>query len=56
MTPMTDLSLPKIGEFFNRDHSSVVHAHDKVAEQLLGDTVVRSAVLDIKKRIQEMGY
>ncbi|MFT3901500.1 MAG: chromosomal replication initiator protein DnaA [Gordonia sp. (in: high G+C Gram-positive bacteria)] len=31
---LTDLSLPKIGEAFNRDHSTVMHAEKKIKEQL----------------------
>ncbi|RDY23426.1 chromosomal replication initiator protein DnaA [Romboutsia maritimum] len=33
---LTDLSLPKIGEEFGgRDHTTVIHAHDKVARDIL---------------------
>lgn len=32
---LTDLSLPKIGnEFGGRDHTTVIHAHDKVSKDL----------------------
>jgi chromosomal replication initiator protein len=53
---MTDMSLPKIGEHFGRDHTTVIHAHDKIADDLKNNSAARSAVLDIKKRIQERGY
>lgn len=31
---LTDLSLPKIGEQFNRDHSTVLHACNKISEEM----------------------
>lgn len=32
---MTDLSLPKIGEEFGgRDHTTVIHAYDKISSDL----------------------
>ncbi len=31
---MTDLSLPKIGEVFERDHSTVLHAYDKISKEI----------------------
>lgn len=35
---MTDLSLPKIGEGFGgRDHTTVIHAHDKITKMIKAD-------------------
>jgi chromosomal replication initiator protein len=32
---LTDLSLPKIGEEFGgRDHTTVIHAHDKIIKDI----------------------
>ena len=32
---LTDLSLPKIGsEFGGRDHTTVIHAHDKISKDI----------------------
>lgn len=33
-TQMTDMSLPEIGREFDRDHSTVVHARDRVKEEI----------------------
>jgi len=33
-TQMTDLSLPEIGREFDRDHSTVVHARDRVKDEI----------------------
>ncbi len=46
-------SLPRIGlEFGGRDHTTVIHACDKVAEDLRRDAQLRGAVETLKKRIQ----
>lgn len=35
---LTDLSLPKIGEFFGgRDHTTVIHAYDKISKDITKD-------------------
>ncbi|KRN89307.1 chromosomal replication initiator protein DnaA [Ligilactobacillus ceti] len=45
---LTDASLPKIGEEFGgKDHTTVIHAHTKIAEQLATDR-------DLQKQIQEL--
>lgn len=49
---MTDYSLPKIGEDFGgRDHSTVIHAHEKIHRNLHSDPHLKQAVEEIKKRI-----
>ena len=46
-------SLPRIGlEFGGRDHTTVIHACDKVAEDIQRDASIRSTVEALKKRIQ----
>jgi chromosomal replication initiator protein len=41
----TDASLPKIGEEFGgRDHTTVIHAHDKIASNLQRDSVLESTI------------
>ncbi|OEH86476.1 chromosomal replication initiation protein DnaA [Desulfuribacillus stibiiarsenatis] len=43
---LTDCSLPKIGlEFGGRDHTTVIHAHEKISTQLAKDT-------DLQKKIE----
>lgn len=46
---LTDFSLPKIGsEFGGRDHSTVIHAHEKISKQLKDDSNLQQDVQDIK--------
>ena len=50
---MTDLSLPKIGELFGgRDHSTVIHACDKIAKELLTNPSLQMTVNKIKNNIE----
>ena len=42
---LTDNSLPKIGlEFGGRDHTTVIHAHDKILKQLITDTELQKNI------------
>ena len=46
---LTDSSLPKIGtEFGGRDHSTVIHAHEKITKMLKDDQALQQDVQDIK--------
>lgn len=48
----TDLSLPKIGEIFgNRDHSTVVHACDKITKQVEDDDNVSDMIETFRERM-----
>lgn len=52
---LTDLSLPKIGESFGgRDHTTVIHAHDKISELLLNDQELFQNVKIIKEKIKNI--
>lgn len=52
---LTEYSLPKIGdEFGGRDHTTVLHAHDKVKHELEVDPSVRAIIEGIKERIQTL--
>ena len=50
---LTDFSLPKIGdEFGGRDHTTVMHAHDKITQALSNDPILEKKVNEIIQRIQ----
>ncbi len=49
---LTDYSLPKIGEDFGgRDHTTVIHAHEKISRILEQDPQLQQAINELKKRI-----
>ncbi|MDU2110131.1 MAG: helix-turn-helix domain-containing protein, partial [Peptoniphilus lacydonensis] len=50
---LTDLSLPKIGEVFGgRDHSTVIHAYDKITKDLEDDPIFKIEVTNLIKEIK----
>src|SRR5699024_3473084 len=50
---LTDLSLPKIGqEFGSRDHTTVIHAHNKIIEELKTDEVLANEIKNITEEIK----
>ncbi len=50
---LTDSSLPKIGdEFGGRDHTTVMHAHDKITQALINDPVLEKKINEMIQRIQ----
>ena len=51
---LTDLSLPKIGnEFGGRDHTTVIHAYEKISEGLKSDESLQRTIDDITKKITQ---
>ncbi len=48
---MTHLSFPKMGEVFNKDHSTVKHAIDSLEEQLKDDSALREKIQDVKSSV-----
>ena len=51
---ITDLSLPKIGESFgNRDHTTVLHACDKISGEIRINESLRDVVKELEKAIKE---
>ncbi len=51
---MTDLSLPKIGELFGRDHTTVMYACKKVAEMMRERHYVYNHVSEVIERIKQI--
>lgn len=51
---LTDLSLPKIGENFgNRDHTTVMHACEKISKQMKTDESLRKLISEFKSSIAD---
>lgn len=49
---LTDASLPKIGsEFGGRDHSTVIHAHEKITAMLKEDQALQQDIQDIRNAL-----
>jgi len=52
---LTDLSLPKIGEEFGgRDHTTVIHAHDKITKGLEEDAAFNRELEELKEKIKSL--
>ncbi len=50
---ITDDSLPQIGKFFGgRDHSTVIHAHQKIKKEIETNTKIYSDIAAIKKTLE----
>ena len=50
---MTGLSLPRIGDAFGRDHSTIINSCDKITKMLETSPSTKAAVADLKKIITE---
>ncbi|HHW01351.1 MAG TPA: chromosomal replication initiator protein DnaA [Thermoanaerobacterales bacterium] len=51
---LTDLSLPKIGEEFGgRDHTTVIHARDKIAHDIATDPQLAMLIDSLKKKLSQ---
>ncbi|WP_019587961.1 chromosomal replication initiator protein DnaA [Deinococcus apachensis] len=51
---LTSHSLPEIGQFFGRDHSTVMHAVSKVTEQLGKDPELTASVDSLRRHLQNV--
>ncbi|MEW6770628.1 MAG: chromosomal replication initiator protein DnaA [Bacillota bacterium] len=52
---LTDLSLPKIGEYFGgRDHTTVLHACEKITTELQSDLTLQGIVTEITNKIKNL--
>lgn len=50
---LTDFSLPKIGEEFGgRDHTTVIHAHEKISRMLEEDTELNRDIEEMKEKLK----
>lgn len=50
---MTDSSLPKIGEEFGgRDHTTVIHAHEKISTLLGTDALLQQQLKEIRETLK----
>ena len=50
---MTGLSLPRIGDAFSRDHSTIINSCEKVAKMMEESDMMKAAIADLKKIITE---
>ena len=51
---LTDMSLPKIGEEFGgRDHTTVIHAYEKISGNLKTDDSLQNTINDITKKLTQ---
>lgn len=49
---LTDNSLPKIGEVFGgRDHTTVIHAHEKISKLVSEDELFRDELKEIENKL-----
>jgi chromosomal replication initiator protein len=47
-----DMSLPKIGKYFgDRDHTTVIHACNKISKKLQDDSTLQNDVTELIKKI-----
>jgi chromosomal replication initiator protein len=52
---LTDSSLPKIGEEFGgRDHTTVLHAHDKISNERAQDTKLDRTISELVSHLQNI--
>ncbi len=52
---LTDTSLPRIGEMFGgRDHTTVIHAHDKISRERNEDVKLNNTIKELIKRIESL--
>jgi chromosomal replication initiator protein len=50
---LTDCSLPKIGEEFGgRDHTTVIHAHEKISKLLQSDSQLQKQVKELNELLK----
>ena len=50
---MTEMSLPRIGDEFGRDHSTILNSCDKVGKMLEQESEMKETIANLKKIIAE---
>ena len=50
---LTELSLPKIGALFGRDHTTVMHAYRKVSDMMIKDRGIFNTISEITSRLKQ---
>jgi len=50
---LTELSLPKIGALFGRDHTTVMHAYRKISEMMIKDRGIFNTISEITSRLKQ---
>ena len=49
---LTDLSLPRIGEEFGRDHTTIMHAYEKISSDMKINVQLKSVLEELKNKIE----
>jgi len=49
---LTDLSLPRIGEEFGRDHTTIMHAYEKISSDMKIDIQLKSVLEELRNKIE----
>jgi chromosomal replication initiator protein len=49
---LTDNSFPTIGEHFERDHSTVIHAYNLIARRVSHDSAFRISIDKIERELK----
>ncbi|WDF82666.1 chromosomal replication initiator protein DnaA [Lacticaseibacillus pabuli] len=53
---LTENSLPRIGqEFGGKDHTTVIHACDKISNEVKADSDLKAAIVDLKNKLRNRG-
>ncbi|MFQ9807344.1 MAG: helix-turn-helix domain-containing protein [Christensenellales bacterium] len=50
---MTSLSLPRIGDAFGRDHSTIINSCDKITKQLENQPDMKGTIADLKRSFRK---
>jgi chromosomal replication initiator protein len=54
-TELTSLSLPEIGREFNRDHATVIHAREKLKEEIEQNPFFTPVINQIINEVKAVG-